>query len=108
MKQKIYIKPMSVNAAYTGVRYKTDALKAFKKEFLLKLKPMKLPEGKLMLHFMFGFLTAGSDLDNACKATQDCLAEKYGFNDNRIYGIRMDKVVTKEPFIAFAITPYKH
>ena len=39
---KIEIKPLSVNDAWQGTRYKTTKYKAFQKELLLKLPKIKL------------------------------------------------------------------
>jgi Holliday junction resolvase RusA-like endonuclease len=38
----------------------------------------------------------GSDVDNCIKCLQDSLAETYGFNDNRIYKLVVEKVDVKK------------
>ena len=46
---KIWIKPLSVNKAYStvrGRRIKSPAYRLFEKELLLKLPKMDIPEGK--------------------------------------------------------------
>lgn len=52
---KVYIKPLSVNEAWQGRRFKTKEYKAYEQEVLLKLKPLEVPEGKLKLVLTFGF-----------------------------------------------------
>jgi len=105
---KICIKPLSVNEAWQGRRFKTDKYKAYEKELLLRLKPMQIPDGDLWLNLTFGFLTRGSDWDNGIKNFQDILSKRYKFNDNRIFGATVKKVITNEPFIEFAIEQYKY
>ncbi len=91
---KIDIKPISVNEAWKGRRFKTDKYKSFRKRVLLHLRPMKLPEeGKLEIHLKYGFTTAGADIDNPTKMILDILSEKFRFNDNRIYRLIIDKDV---------------
>ena len=43
MEQKIDIKPLSVNDAWQGKRFKTREYTGYEKEMLLKLKPGHLP-----------------------------------------------------------------
>jgi len=96
MKARIEIKPLSVNEAFTGVRYKTDKYKSFERSCLFLLPKMKVPDGDLQIHYTFGFSSKGSDLDNAVKQTTDILSKKYGFNDNRVYRIIIDKAIVKK------------
>lgn len=102
---KLNIKPLSVNEAWKGRRYKTDAYKAFEKSILLMLKPVKIPDGLLEIHLVWGFSSNGSDYDNPIKPFQDCLQKKYGFNDNKIKRavIECVKVKKGEEFIEWKI-----
>ena len=43
-----------------------------------------LPLPPYFIHFVFGFSSVSSDWDNCIKTTQDCIAEKYNFNDKLI------------------------
>lgn len=105
---RLNIKPLSVNTAFTGVRFKTDEYKSYAKLVLLSLKPMKIPNGKLEISYKFGLSNSGADLDNCVKQFQDLLCAKYNFNDNKIYRIMAEKeIVPKgQEFIEFEIKSY--
>jgi len=102
----VKIKPLSVNAAYQGRRFRTPELLAYQIELAYKLPKIKVPkEGTLAVRYRFGVSSKGADGDNLIKAFQDCLAERYGFDDRRIYHWDVEKVDVKkgEEFIAFEI-----
>jgi len=94
---RLNIKPLSVNQAFKGRRFKTDAYKAFEKNMLMVL-PMsyKVSANKLSLTLRIGFSNKASDLDNSFKQTIDCLQKKYNFNDSQIYEIHAYKEVVKK------------
>ena len=102
---RIDIKPLSVNDAWKGKRYKTDKYKAYAAYLILLLKPLEIPEGKLSIHITWGFSSKGSDADNPIKPFVDCLQTKYEFNDNKVYHYDIKKVDVKkgEEFIEFDI-----
>lgn len=105
---RIPIKSISLNSAYRGRRFATDELKDFKEELAYLIpKSYKIPKGgKLAVKYIFGLSSKNADLDNQIKATQDSLAEYYGFNDKMIYSLQAEKVDVKkgEEFIEFEIT----
>jgi Holliday junction resolvase RusA-like endonuclease len=104
---RILIKPLSVNEAWQGKRFKTKKYKSFEKELLLQLPSIKIDFKKqLKITVTFGFSNSLSDIDNPLKPTIDCLQKKYGFNDRNIYELNVKKeVVSKgEDFISFQIT----
>jgi len=106
---RIDIKPLSVNDAWKGRRFKTDQYKKYERDVLLLLKPMRIPpSGDLVLDLEWGFSSAGSDFDNPIKPFTDCLQKKYGFNDNRVVESRIKKVKVKkgEEYIKFYIYLY--
>jgi Holliday junction resolvase RusA-like endonuclease len=107
--KKIKIKPLSINEAWKGSRYKTNKYKAFERGLLFLLPQLKIPDQKLQLNLEFGFSNKGSDLDNPVKLVQDILSKKYGFNDNLIYRIVLDKVIVKkgDEYIKFEIINYE-
>lgn len=78
-------KPLSVNEAWKGQRYKSNEYKAYQSK-LLWLLPRKIdiPTPPFEIYFRFGFSSAASDWDNPVKPLQDILAKKYGFNDKLI------------------------
>ena len=49
------IKPLSVNDAWQGKRFKTDTYKAYEKQVLLMLPKIEIPEGPLTINLEFGF-----------------------------------------------------
>jgi len=104
----IDIKPLSVNEAFTGRRFKTPAYKVYKKSLGFLLPKISVPEGKLHIRLEFGLSSAGSDADNCCKNFVDCAAEKYRFNDNLVYRYEIDKVVVEKgkEYIRFEILPF--
>lgn len=93
---RVNIKPLSVNRAWQGRRYKTDAYEAYEMEMLLRLPPGRLPEPPYRVFYEFGFSNKLCDYDNPVKPTQDCLAKKYGFNDKEIYEAHIKKVLVKK------------
>ena len=80
----VNIKPLSVNKAWQGRRFKTPAYKRYESDVLRILPRVTLPEGFLSLSIEFGYSSKLSDIDNGLKPFIDILQKKYGFNDNRI------------------------
>lgn len=102
---RVDIKPLSVNAAWQGRRFKTDRYKNYTIALSSLLKPLNVPDGKLAINVTFGFSSASCDIDNGLKPFIDILQIKYGFNDSRIYRLEVNKVVVKKgkEFIDFEI-----
>lgn len=102
------IKPLSVNQAWQGKRFKTPEYKGFEKQLLLMLKKIKVPEGKLLLKATFGLSSKNADWDNPIKPFQDVLQKKYGFDDRRIYRGEIEKVDVEKgkEFIEFQILKF--
>lgn len=93
---RLDIKPLSVNQAWKGKRFKTDDYKRYEYQCLMMLRPFSVPAGKLSLNLTFGFSSKASDTDNPVKCFQDILSKKYGFDDKRIYEINIKKVDVKK------------
>ena len=106
---RIAIKPLSINDAFYGKHRKTQECRAFEEElwYLLPAK-VKIPEGKLQVHYIFGLSNRGADVFNQEKILTDVLCKKYGWNDNRIYEGIVQKHITKkgEEFVAFEISAW--
>lgn len=102
---RLKIKAVSLNQCYRGRRFKTPLLDAFKKEVYYLVPKLDIPDGKLSVIYKFGVSSKNSDGDNLIKVFQDALAEKYGFNDKKIYKWDVEKIdVSKgEEFIEFEI-----
>lgn len=93
---KVDIKPLSVNDAWKGKRYKSDAYKAYEMEMLLRLPPGRLPDPPYRVHYEFGLSNRQADFDNPCKPLGDILQRKYGFNDKEIFEAHIRKVLVKK------------
>ena len=106
--ERLGIKPLSINQAYQGRKFSTPELKTYKMIVHAMLPKIMKPEGKLALFLRFGMSSKQSDVDNCVKCFQDCLAEKYGFNDKMIYKLSVEKVdcASGAEFIDFEIQKY--
>ena len=100
---KVDIKPLSINKAYRGRRFKTSDYKSYEQELWLLLPNKNIPKGKLVFIAKVGYSNKGSDIDNFLKVFIDICQKKYIFNDNLIYRLEIDKEITKkgEEFIEF-------
>lgn len=106
---KINIKPLSVNDAYRGRRFITPQYLEYKTKVRAALPDdLKIPPSPYSIHFVFGFSSASSDWDNCIKTTQDCIAQKYNFNDKLIKrGVVETVMVPKgKEFFEFKIETY--
>ena len=97
------IKPMSVNTAWQGRRFRTDTYKKYQRDIAMILPKFEVPEGLLELWLEFGFSNSLSDFDNPIKPFVDCLQKQYGFNDRRIKRAHIEvfNVSKGEEFITF-------
>lgn len=99
------IKPLSVNQAFQGKKYKTPKYVNYERAVMFMLKKMEIPEGKLEINYKVGYSNTQSDIDNFVKPLTDILQKKYKFNDNRIYRMNIVKEIVKkgDEFIEFEI-----
>lgn len=105
----VKIKPLSVNEAWRGRRFKTDEYKTYEHSLHYLLpKKIELPVSRYFVVYTFGLSSAVADWDNCIKQFQDIIAKKYGFNDKFITGgIVLKKIVPKgQEYISFKITSY--
>jgi Holliday junction resolvase RusA-like endonuclease len=105
---EILIKPLSVNEAFKGKRYKTDKYDKFIRNMLFLLPTITLPQAPYSINIILGYSSKASDIDNGLKSLLDCLVKKYGFDDREIYQMNVKKEIvpkTKE-FIKFELTHY--
>lgn len=102
---KIKIKPLSVNKAWQGRRYKTKDYKDYEIELTCLLpNNLKISEIlKIKLDIIVGYSNKQSDIDNFLKPFIDILQKKYKFNDRNIYELNIKKEIVKkgEEFINF-------
>ena len=102
----IQIKPLSVNEAWQGQRFKTRNYQDYERRALLLLPPiLDIPAGDLSIVLEFGFSNRASDLDNPVKPIMDILQKRYGFNDAQVMQYQLiKKIVPKgSEYIAFSI-----
>ncbi len=80
--QRIQIKPLSVNDAWQGKRYKTLEYKSYEEELMWRLPRLDIPKNeRLALSIYIGFSNVCSDTSNILKPFEDILCKKYGLND---------------------------
>ncbi len=95
---KINMKPMSVNGAWQGRRFKSKEYIAYTDSCMSILPNITLPEPPYRINFEFGVSNPASDWDNPVKPIQDILQKRYKFNDKDIY----------EAFVKKVIVPKRH
>ena len=107
MNHVINIKPLSVNQAFKGKRFKTDKYNDFiyKMNCILPLNICIPNPNKMSLAVEFGFSSKASDIDNCLKTFIDCLVKKYKVDDRFIYELHVFKTIVKKgsEFIKFKI-----
>jgi Holliday junction resolvase RusA-like endonuclease len=92
----IAIKPLSVNKAWQGRRFKTKEYKVYETELSALLPRLNVPNGKIRIDVTFHFKNSLSDIDNPLKPFLDILQKKYGFNDRDIYELNVKKNVGED------------
>jgi Holliday junction resolvase RusA-like endonuclease len=103
---KINEKPLSVNQAWQGKRFKTPAYKEYEKAMLLRMPSSNVDKSQMLrVEFFFGFSNKASDLDNPVKLLLDLAQKKYGFNDSNVFELNVRKCIVKkgEEFIQMGI-----
>lgn len=83
---EIKIKPLSINKAFQGRRFKTTECKKYEEEFLILLPEKEKIEGKLGIVLTF-FLhhPLMSDIDNYLKLILDLLKKRGYIRDDRYF-----------------------
>lgn len=90
---EIKVKPLSVNQAWQGRRYKTKLYQQYERIMLAALPNLSIPNGPLSVSLTFGFSNRASDLDNPVKPMLDILQKRYRFNDSRVYTLTVYKKI---------------
>ncbi len=108
--QFISEKPLSVNEAWKGKRFKTDKYKNYEYKLLYLLPQIVLPPPPFEIYLVFGFSNIASDFDNPTKLLIDIMQKKYNFNDKHIYRAVIEKKIVKrgQEYFGFKITHYEH
>ena len=94
--QRINIKPLSVNQAWQGKRFKTINYTIFEKSVMLQLSSMIIPDAPYRLTLNLAFSNKSSDIDNPVKLISDILQKRYKINDRDIYELIVKKVIVKK------------
>lgn len=104
------IKPLSVNQAWMGRRYKTPAYTKFQNDVLFLLPNLTLRKPPYKIQMFVGYSNPASDIDNFVKPFLDILQKKYNFDDKLIYKLEVEKVIVPKgkEFIDFFIETYNH
>jgi Holliday junction resolvase RusA-like endonuclease len=103
---KINEKPLSINEAFQGRRFKTPAYKEYEKGMLLNMPRANIEKDQMLrVEFFFGFSNKASDLDNPVKLLMDIAQKKYGFDDKMVFELNVRKCIVKkgEEFIHMGI-----
>jgi hypothetical protein len=89
------IKPLSINVAFQGKRFKTPEYKKYEIQVLRLLPDIEIKEFK-RLKITFGFSNMMSDIDNPVKLMLDLLQKKYNVNDRDLIYLVLHKEKTKK------------
>ena len=93
----INLKPLSVNEAWQGQRFKTDKYKKYEKDLLFILPNKKLTiKAPYNINILLFMSNKRSDIDNPVKLIIDILQKKYLFNDCDIYQLLITKTIVKK------------
>ena len=109
---RLYQKAMSVNIAWKGKRFTSDAYSQFKLLFgilfsTMKTKPPRPPDAPLFAHYRWGMSNMQGDVDNPCKPFQDVLFDHWGIKDqdHKVEFLILEKMKAQkgEEFIDFHV-----
>jgi len=106
----VNIKPLSVNQAWKGKRYKTKDYNTFEKNCLFLLPKLQVPKkGPYEVYYRFGFSSRNSDLGNPEKLISDILCKKYGIDDRYIEKMTLVKEIVEKgkEYFAFEIKTFE-
>ena len=96
MQINLQVKPLSVNRAYKGRRFRTNEYDKYERALLVQLPNIEIKPFPQSVHFEFGFSNSCQDIDGPVKLVLDILQKKYGFNDRDIYELTIRKILTKK------------
>ena len=101
----ISIKPLSVNEAWKGKRYKSKKYDKYEELLLSWLPEIEIPSVPIRIIYEFGFSNRASDIDNPVKLFTDVLQKKYDFDDKDVYEMNIKKVIVakKSEYVKFKI-----
>ena len=95
---KLQIKPLSINEAYKGRRFRTSQYDTYIRQMMFILPDsLAIPQSNIKIFIEFGYSSHASDIDNGLKCFIDCLQKKYGFNDKLITELNVRKIKVEKP-----------
>ena len=97
---RVNIKPLSVNEAWKGRKFKSPKYKLYEQELLFALPMTDINWDTLPLEvsLVVGLSNMASDVDNIVKPFIDILQKKYNFNDKYILRLIVEKKMVKKGF----------
>ena len=93
---RLELKPLSVNNAWRGRRFKTPEYIAYERSAISVLPNIFLPNPPYKLILIFAVSNKASDIDNPVKLLIDILQKRYQFNDKEIYELSVKKIIVKK------------
>lgn len=90
------IKPLSVNDAWQGQRFKTLKYKKYEIAVMCLLPKLDMPKPPYQVYLQFMFSSKLSDIDNPVKPFLDILQKKYSINDKDIESLIIYKQEVKK------------
>lgn len=102
------IKPLSVNRAWQGRKYKTKEYNAWRREIEILMPRKEMIQGDVSVTVIYSLVRhRRTDLDNLFKTLFDSIVNRgYIEDDTRIVEIHAKKVKSKVNTIYFSIEPY--
>lgn len=96
---KLNIKPLSINEAYKGRRFRTLQYETYIRQLTYMLPDnLNIPRINIKLFVEFGYSSNSSDIDNGLKPFIDILQKKYNFNDKNITELNVRKIKVAKGF----------
>ena len=105
---RIELKPVSINEAFRGRRFKTKECKDFEDDFMILAPKRRMIKGEIEVEYKFYLKNHGkADYDNYIKIVQDLIV-KCGYieDDRKIYKATIYKIPSDKNYIEFKINKY--
>lgn len=102
---KLDIKPLSINKAFQGRRFKTSECKDYEKELWTILPKKTMITGEIDIWFDFFLKNYNkTDISNLIKVTEDLLVKRGYFEDDRkIIGMHITKQKSEKDMMTISI-----
>lgn len=105
---RVGVKPMSVNRAFKGRRFRSKEYDLYEKMVVSMLPKLRIPEPPYHVYYRFFFSNTNADIDNPAKLCTDILQKFYNFNDKNVYRLTIEKHIVKkgQEYFEFMILPF--